>query len=75
MKGIYKSIIDSPRWINVKKILREGAYIYDLDLEVEEEKQFLYKATYFKVSGDPDQITKFVKAIKYTLDYYNKESE
>jgi hypothetical protein len=59
-----KGWVSGPRWGQIKKGLKELAWEHNLDIKCDVEKGLLTETVFYKVSGEENNINKFIKDVE-----------
>lgn len=67
-----RSYVSGPRWAGLDEFLCELAFKHHLRIEITNQIKKLLRVTYFfTVYGDSDDIERFIKECKNTIESYN----
>lgn len=75
-KKAWKYIIEGPRWMGVRKFIKDESFILNLSLtQFEVDTGWIRETVRFEVTGEEDSVEKFRKLFLEALDDYNKGIE
>lgn len=70
---IHKSWVEAPRWADFSNFLRKLCMNYDVKLNIEESKGFLFVTTYYTITGKESYVNSIKRDVRNALqDYMNK---
>lgn len=65
--------IEAPRWARVPECIRRLAQKMGVVVELETEKRLVRETVFFKVSGDDDDVGRFMVTLAEAMRSYNRE--
>ena len=68
-----RTVVTCPRWAAFPTALRDLAWQFDLELDIQVEKHIIRETVRFKVEGKDEAIARFASILKETIEDYNSD--
>jgi len=66
-----KFTVEGPRWAGLGTVVREAAFLLDLDLSLQHKKHLIWETVFGTVTGDDEKILRFSKWLEEAIKDYN----
>ena len=73
---LYRSLIEAAKWAGAQKLIRDLAWMYNLELDLQVDRGWFLETVRFSVRGDSDKVALFRDDLSEAiLDYQRRISE
>ena len=67
----YRSWIEGPKFAGLKTFLKTGAFIYELEIEIESDRGWFTEMVRYEVKGPRSKVLEFERSIKESIEAHN----